>query len=321
MNKAQHVVLVADIGGTNARFAVAHGLASELSHIARLPSGDFASLGSAVATYMASLPAEIQLTGACLAVAGPVTAGQAQLTNLGWQASEAELTSQLGVPTLLLNDFAAYAYSVPQLAASQVQPVKAGRGLSDSPQIVLGPGTGFGVARLAASGSGWQVTPCEGGHMGLAAATPLQVAVLGQLQQMLPYVNVESVLCGSGMVNLYRALAYLEGETPRYDMPAQLTNAAANGDPLAVCAVAEFCRWLGSVAGDLVLAHGARGGVWLGGGILPRIVSPLVASEFCQAFTQKGLMANYMAAVPVQLALKSDTAVMGAAAYYLDRVG
>ncbi|WP_028117319.1 glucokinase [Ferrimonas senticii] len=316
----QQTLLVADVGGTNARFAIASDGASHITQVRRLASADFTSLSQALATYVASLPPTITLTGACLAVAGPVTAGSANLTNLGWQASEAQLSEQLGVPVRLINDFVAYAYSVPQLPPDQIQCIKAGEALAEAPLVVLGPGTGFGVARLLPQIGGWQVTPCEGGHMGLAANNDVQVAILGQLQQMLPHVNVESVLCGSGLINLYRAMARIEGQAARFDMPAQLTNAAANGDSLAVRTVALFCQWLGTVAGDLVLAHGARGGVWLGGGILPRIVDALQASGFNDAFVDKGLMVDYMTPVPVHLALKSDTAVIGAAAYYLDRL-
>ncbi|WP_298441830.1 glucokinase [uncultured Ferrimonas sp.] len=319
MNNSQQQILVADIGGTNARFAIAVGDAHSIELVQRFASADCRSLADAVAKYLATLPSHITLTGACLAVAGPVTNGEASLTNLGWLATESQLSEQLGVPVRLINDFVAYAYSVPLLPAAHTQTIKAGTGLAGAPLVVLGPGTGFGVASLQADGSGWRVNPCEGGHIGLAATSELQARLLGQLQLMLPYVNVESVLCGSGMINLYRAMAILEGQPARYDMPAQLTNAAANGDPLAQRTVLEFCRWLGSVAGDLVLAHGARGGVWLGGGILPRIVDSLCASDFTACFGNKGLMVDYLTPVPVILALKSDTAVMGAAAYYLDR--
>ncbi|GAA5191257.1 glucokinase [Ferrimonas gelatinilytica] len=320
----QHTqIIVADIGGTNARFALARREGADLliEHATHFPSRDFASLEQVVRHFMAQLPDGVEPQGACLAVAGPVGVESVNLTNLNWQANIRDLGRNLGLPKLsVINDFVAYAYSIPLLPPEQLQSVKLGEGALGAPMVVLGPGTGFGVASLSPRPDGkWQPIACEGGHISLAATNERQAALIEILRRRFAHVSVETVLCGNGLVNLYRAMGILLSMDPHLETPAQITAAAQEGnDPLALETLREFCRWLGSVTADMVLAQGALGGAFLGGGILPRIKEFLQHSDFTQAFGHKGAMTGYLDPVPVSLALKSDTALMGAAAWYFD---
>ncbi|ADN75315.1 glucokinase [Ferrimonas balearica DSM 9799] len=322
MQKNELTLLVADIGGTNARFALAHctGAGIEVSQARHFPSADFASLEAVARHYLDTLESAPALDGGCLAVAGPVAGERIALTNLNWYANVSELQRQLGLPRLaVINDFVAYAYSIPQLPDSQRQVVKPGEPMAGAPRVVLGPGTGFGVASLVPTERGWLAIPCEGGHISLAATNERQAALVEILRRRFPHVSVETVLCGRGLVNLYQAMGQLLNLPAPLTTPAEITSAAQGGqDLLARETLAEFCRWLGSVTADLVLAQGARGGACLGGGILPRIAEFLQHSDFTQAFGHKGLMTGYLEPVPVELALKSDTALMGAAAWFRD---
>ncbi|GAA4872679.1 glucokinase [Ferrimonas pelagia] len=321
MEQHKHII-VADIGGTNARFALAHKVAGEIAieHVNHFPSRDFASLEQVVRHYMSTLPAGIELDGACLAVAGPVGAETVSLTNLNWHANICDMRGHLGLPKLnVINDFVAYAYSIPLLPDDQLQTVKPGDSAKGAPMVVLGPGTGFGVASLSPRGDKWQPIACEGGHISLAATNERQAALIEILRRRFAHVSVETVLCGNGLVNLYRAMGILLSMDAHLETPPEITAAAQSGnDPLALETLREFCRWLGSVTADMVLAQGALGGAYLGGGILPRIKDFLQQSDFTQAFGHKGVMTGYLDPVPVSLALKSDTALMGSAAWFFD---
>ncbi|MGI2259914.1 glucokinase [Shewanella sp. GXUN23E] len=313
-------ILVADIGGTNGRFAVAGRPGNDivLSHQATLPSSGADSLLTLTRQYLGQLPPALSLSGACLAVAGPVNEQGARLTNLGWDVVIAQMQAELELPRLLLlNDFAAYANSVPLLADADIRQIKAGEPQTSAPVLVLGPGTGFGISSLQPQGNGYRPVACEGGHMALAACNELQDAVVRELRKVHGFVSVETILCGPGLVNLYRALAAVKQQIPVFDCAADISCAALDGsNPLADETLSLFCRWLGQTVGDLVMAHGALGGVVLGGGILPRMLDFLKASEFIEGMLDKGRMSAYLQSVPVSLAMKSDTALTGAAAWW-----
>ncbi|MCF1428012.1 MAG: glucokinase [Shewanella sp.] len=318
--KQKQFILVADVGGTNGRFAVAgrHGNDIVLSHQATLPSSGADSLLTLIREYLGRLPLELSLSGACLAVAGPVNEQRARLTNLGWEVVIAEMQAELELPKLLLlNDFAAYANSIPLLAEADIQQIKPGVAQASAPVLVLGPGTGFGISSLQPQGNSYKPVACEGGHMALAACNELQEAIVRELRSVHGFVSVETILCGPGLVNLYRALTAVKDEPPAFDHAADICSAALNGtDALAVETLSLFCRWLGQTVGDMVFAHGALGGVVLGGGILPRMLDFLKASEFVAGMQEKGRMSAYLKDVPVSLAMKSDTALTGAAAWW-----
>ncbi|MCL1035682.1 glucokinase [Shewanella submarina] len=313
-------VLVGDVGGTNGRFALVQrdGQRFCLTHQHTLPSANAGSLLELIRQYQALLPEDTKVVGGSIAVAGPVSSTGANLTNLGWRVVTAELKAELGLKHLcLLNDFAAYANSLPLLAAAEIVRIKPGKADKSTPVLVLGPGTGFGISSLHPQAGGFKPVACEGGHMALAPINELQDALVRQLRTMDEFVSVETILCGPGLVNLYRALAAVKGEATEFETAAEISSAAMDGsNALAVETLSLFCRWLGQTVGDLVMAHGALGGVVLGGGILPRMLDFLKESEFVDGMLDKGRMSDYLKDVPVQLAMKSDTALTGAAAWY-----
>ncbi|WKE65197.1 glucokinase [Gallaecimonas kandeliae] len=310
--------VVADIGGTNARFGLVVGKDGDRYEIVaqeRFPSGDFADMQALVAHYLA-LVAGHAPKHVCLAVAGPVGGDQVHLTNLGWHFSISELKESLGLEQLeVINDFVAYANSIPLLPAEAVVQVRSGQAVETAPIAVLGPGTGLGVACLVPSGKGWNAIGCEGGHIALGAATERQRQVLNVLAQQLDFVSAEKVLSGSGLPNLYRAVATLRGETPRDLSAADISELALDGEPTCFETLSLFCEWLGGVASDIALAQGARGGLYLGGGILPRFLEFFLKSDFVKGFTQKGVMTGYLSEIPVFLAIETHSALTGAAAW------
>jgi len=316
--------VVADIGGTNARFALVNELGSNgtkfiLENRQTYPSSEFDSLEQALGLFLSTLNG-IKVKGACLAVAGPVARDAFNLTNLGWEGSLSSMKQKTGLENiLLLNDFAAYAYSIRYLNDEQKLDVKAGSSLAGSPIAVLGPGTGFGVASLIEGYKGVQTIPMEGGHISLAANNALQAEVKRLLSQKFERVTVERVLSGPGIQNIYWALATIEGVEINPLSTSEICQVAAT-DSSDIChrTMALYCAWLGAVAGDLALALGARGGVFLGGGVLPRISDFLLASDFEHAFAAKEPVQHYIKDIPVTLVIEGNTALTGAAAWYHD---
>lgn len=316
--------IVADIGGTNARF----GLVTSIDQAKReftvenqqtYPSGEFDGLEQAVACYQESLGRE-KIIGACLAVAGPVAGDTIKLTNLNWNISIPAAKDKLGLAKLeIINDFAAYAYAIQYIDKQFLTPINTGSGVEGCPIAVVGPGTGFGVAALVKHGHRVSVVASEGGHMSLAANTALQAAIKEQLSRQYQLVSVERVFSGPGLRHLYHALAAVEGKVAKPYRTAEISQHALDGtDEMCQRTLSLFCSWLGGVTGDLALALGAKGGVFLSGGILPRIADFLLASDFQQAFKAKDQMSHYLKDIPVQLVTQGNSALLGAAAWYDD---
>ncbi len=314
-------VLVADIGGTNARFAIAEtgqgGIAVRDARAFR--AEDFKTVRDAAAAYLASVsdrPAR-----GCFAAAGPLIDGAVDFTNSPWTLRADDIADPLGLSEfLIVNDFYALAAGLAHLGDDAFVTVKEGRAVAGAPQLVIGPGTGFGQALIAPTKTGRKVIATEGGHVAFAAQTDEEIAVRNFIAWEHPRVTVERVLSGPGLVNIYRALSAI-ADAPGTDLDAgAITAAAASGaDPLAVKTVALFCDILGRVAGDGVLATGARGGVVLGGGVLPKMRNILMASAFAERFVEKGRMTAYVRAVPVTMIVKGGAALYGAAAALEER--
>ncbi len=325
--------IVADIGGTNARFGLVTGVSSEgrcfrVDHQKTFPSAEFPGIEDAVSCYQEYLEecgiddAKTDIGGACLAVAGPVAGDEIKLTNLNWQFSMSQVQASLGLETFqIINDFAAYAYAIQYIEPQHIRLINPGQGIPNSPVAVVGPGTGFGVAALIKQNSRVSVLASEGGHMSLAANTPLQAAIKEQLSRKYSLVSVERVFSGPGLRHLYHAYAAVEGTLARNYRTAEISQHGVEGsDEMCQRTLALFCSWLGSVIGDLALALGARGGVYLGGGILPRIADFLIASDFQQSFKAKDQMSHYLEDLPVKLVTEGNSALLGAAAWYQDSV-
>ena len=323
----QYPYIVADVGGTNARFALVSGKNEQdgrflISHQRTYPSIEFEAIEDVVRFYINSLNG-IEIQGACLAVAGPVVNDQINLTNLNWNFSIDALTRTLNLSELeVINDFAAYAFATSHLSPEHFITLNKGEAIATSPIAVVGPGTGFGVAALAPQNGYFNILPTEGGHMTLAANTPLQADIIATLNKEFEHVSIEKVLSGPGIMNLYRGLAKVEGIDAPLLSTAEIVQHALNttsGNTLCQRTLALFTAWLGSITGDLALSLGARGGVFLGGGILPRIIDFLLASDFMQQFMDKGPMKEYLHHTPVHLVTEGNSALLGAASWFESR--
>lgn len=317
-NTDSHPVLVGDIGGTYARLGIATfcdgvpGIQHESTHTCR----EFDSLADCLKHYSAALPVAMPAQ-ACLAVAGPVTDDRVTFTNHHWEFSRRRLAEELGLERLeVINDFAAQACAIPILTPTEYRTIKPGNALPNGTIALIGPGTGLGVATLVHCRDQWVPVSGEGGHARLAPHNDTMVEVLALLNREQPYVSLESLLCGPGLLRLYRALARLRGENTHHDSEKTIIQQGAdNSDALCRETLLQFCALLGSVAGDLTLTTGARGGLYLTGGILPRIPELLEQSDFRRYFADKGVMSHYIEDIPVHLMSGHAPALLGAAAW------
>ncbi|SMF46750.1 glucokinase [Tistlia consotensis] len=303
------VRLLGDIGGTNARFALLFGR-GEISAIEHVPVAEHPTPESAIRHFLGQR--DVTPESAVLAVAGPVAGGRARLTNGSWVFDSGQLEAALGLGRVqLVNDFAAAALAVPRLGQAQLVPLGGGDGRPDAPVAVLGPGTGLGVATLLPD---LQVVVGEGGHVTLPATDAREAALIAILRRRFEHVSAERVLSGQGLIDLHDAVVELDGlDALPARAGAEVVAAAGAGCPAAEATLAAFFGFLGSVAGNLVLTVGALGGLYLAGGILPRLVEPLQRSAFSQRFQAKGRFRDYLAAVPLKLIVEPDPAFLGLA--------
>ena len=334
--------LVADIGGTNARFGWIAAPGAAVSQVQKLAVLDFAGPAEAAQAYLAWLAGQAQLAGnaavalqpprqAAFAVATAVGGDRIAFTNSHWDFSRSAVQAGLGLDGLLmLNDFESLALSLPVLAAQQLRShaLHAAPGAAatapaaaDTPGRVLavvGPGTGLGVGAVVATRSGWVALPGEGGHATLAPADDLESAVLAAVRRQFAHVSAERLLSGIGLPLLHQALAQVLGAAPATlsatRSAAQIVDSAEDGsDPLSSQTLDLFCALLGGFAGNVALTLGARGGLFIGGGIVPRFEARFFASAFRARFEAKGRFCNYLAAIPTALIIDTLAALSGAA--------
>ncbi|GAB4521403.1 MAG: glucokinase [Amphiplicatus sp.] len=307
-------MLVADMGGTNARFALASYTDGKICIREKrgYRAAEFAALADAARAFLDAVGAKPRR--ACFAVAGPVIDDVVDFTNSPWTLPVRETKEALGLETLhVVNDFYALAAGALHLPEEGFETVRAGAGDPAAPRVVLGPGTGFGQALVVPVDGEYRVIATEGGHVGVSPGTEEELAVFAELARIAPRVFVERVVSGPGIVNLYRALSALAGEAPAFDSPDDVTQAALSGsDARAVRTVELFCELLGRVAGDAVLGCGARGGVILGGGILPKIRAFFRGTRFVDCFLDKARQREYVEDVPVRLIVDDAAALYGA---------
>jgi glucokinase len=313
------LALIADIGGTNARFALTDLSAptAQVLDARSLDASAFASLQHAAEHYLAAVG--VQPRHAAVAVASPVNGEEIRLTNRAWSFTRRELQRALGLDRLhVLNDFGAVAWSVPALADSETITV---HGSDDAPLqgpvSVLGPGTGLGVAMLVGHDPHWQVVETEGGHVSFAPLGDEELAIARWFTARFGRVSNERLLCGSGLAHidavLRGAVDHATGQHQDLREPADIVAAALEGHDLAARrTLARFCAVLGSVAGDAALIHGART-VMLAGGIVPRFVPFLRSSAFRERFLAKGRFAAYLESVTIRVVTHSGPGLLGAA--------
>ncbi|MCH8552045.1 MAG: glucokinase [Natronospirillum sp.] len=322
-----HYGLIADIGGTNARFALAPRV-SQTGRILSLSEGDvvaqktlngkdYPHIRDAIEAYLSSVADQYgRPEQGCLAIACPTDRDQIRMTNHTWQFSVRELQQALSFRQLrFINDYHALANSIPYLGAEGAVQVGRGESAPGMPMAVTGPGTGLGLAGLAFSESGPVTLQTEGGHAHFAPTDDIEVQVLSFLLRELPRVSWERLLSGMGLENLYRALGHIHG-TPVRDLSAPDISAAAlsGDDPLCAETLSRFCALLGSYAGDVALALGARGGVFIAGGIVPRFLDYFQASDFRDRFEDKARLREFNEPIPTRVIVSEQPGLLGAAA-------
>lgn len=316
--------IIADIGGTNARFCLAwHDESADgvrLGERREYKASDYDHLEDALNDYLGEI-GDADLSEGCFAVAGPITDRVVDFTNSAWILDGAKLQKSIGLDRLMVvNDFRAMTYGSLFVPEDERVLIKPGTVEQDSPRAVLGPGTGLGLGLVVPFGNQFRAVATEGGHVSFSPTNERQMALLRHLTSMFGHVSFERIVSGKGMLNTYRALCVIDGGSPILEKPEDVTRAAVAGeDPHAEEALNIFCEALGTYAGSIVLASGARGGVSLAGGILPKIQDFFMKSRFVQRFGEKSPMEHYLEDVPVHLIISKNTALIGAAKLLEDR--
>lgn len=320
LNTAGGPCLTADIGGTNARLAVVGSLDQPPHHLRQYACRDFAGLDAVVDAYLADT-GEALPRRACFAVAGPVSGNRARLTNGPWEIDGNAFCARRGLDAcLVVNDFAGLAQGLPWLGADDLMPVGPQIETAEGTRLVTGPGTGLGVATLACAGGRRMVIAGEGGNASFAPQDDVDIELLKWFRgRMGGQVSAEALLSGRGLVDLHQALAEIEGRSPDGLTGPEIT-AQGLGDAAGTArkTLMRFLAILGAFAGDVALINGAQAGVYIGGGIVPRMAPLLKDSPFRARFEAKGRYQPYLAAIPTWLITASNPALTGAAACLMD---
>lgn len=315
-NPLKSYAIAADIGGTFARFACVYLDNLAIENIEIYTCAEFNSLESVFLTYQEQYQLqEIKQVG--IAIACPVFDDMICMTNTHWRFSINALKEKLNLDELkVINDFNAIAMSIPALSEQQVLQIGAGSTRKDSIRVVLGAGTGLGVAYLIPQQYGYSAHAGEGGHVSWGAKTDQEWFIYSYLKKQYDHLSYERLLSGHGLENLYQALAALNQQELSPISAAQIiSNALAKQCVIAEAAVAQFFKILGSYAGDLALIFAAFGGVYIAGGIVPRLISLLQQSGFRACFEEKGRFSPFNAQIPTFIITAEQPGILGAAAY------
>jgi glucokinase len=326
------MILAGDIGGTKTSLALAStrdGQVHQIERVRHFPSQQYDSLEAIVSAYLAEVREPVE--GACFGVAGPVLGGEATITNLPWRLSEASLRAHLhGAPVRLINDLTALAYAVPALQPHDLAEIQPGQAEPGGAIALLAPGTGLGQGYLCWDGHRYRPGASEGGHTDFAPADDLQTRLLEHLRAAYGHVSWERVLSGPGLHNIYRFLCQAGGEQPAHiaerlaaeDPSAVISSLAlAKADPCCEQALDVFVAIMGAQAGNLALTFMATGGVYLGGGIPPKILPKLQDGTFVRAFRDKGRLARVVERIPVSVITRAEAPLIGAAWCAATRLG
>jgi len=323
-------LLVADVGGTKTllqRVMVDEG-GLHASHKVRYPSADFPDLETLVEMFLNSEDKAPPIEGACLAIAAPIVdtgdGQRARVTNLPWELDSRSLESRCGIARVrLVNDFEAAAYGIDTLTDDELVVLQRGKLRSGAPRLVVGAGTGLGVAQLLWCNREYQVVPSEGGHGDFAPTDEVQIALLRDLMVRYGHVSVERLVSGSGLVAIYE---FLNRDDPAHSIGALQTltaqddaaaavSAAARRDPdgTAALAVTLFVEIYGAAVGNLALVNLPYGGIYLAGGIAAKLLDRLRDGRFLEAMARKGRMTRLLADMPVAVVTDTDLGLRGAA--------
>lgn len=314
--------LLADIGGTNARFAWQAAPGAPVTDVQVLPGAQYPTLQAAMHAYLDGLgrgaPAAV-----AIAIANPITGDMVRMTNHDWAFSQSAVKAEFGLRTLrMLNDFTALALALPDLPAAELRQVGGGEAVPGVAMGLVGAGTGLGVSGLLPDGhGGWVPLEGEGGHVTLPATTARERIVMDGLIRRYGHASAERVCCGQGLVDTCAILCEADGVTVQgLDSASAVSEAALKaGHPQALETLNIFCAMLGSVAGNLALTLGARGGVYVGGGIVPRLGAWFDASPFRERFDNKGRFTGLLQGMPVWVITSAQSPALLGAARALDR--
>ena len=306
---AQTPRLIGDIGATHVRLALlaANG---DIVQEKVLENADYEKFSDALNAYLSGVslrPAE-----AAFGVAAPITGDDVMMMNAPWRFSIDAIKREFGLSRLhVVNDFVANALSVPLIPHGDIAQIGEGAPVENQTIAVLGPGTGLGVSALVHTAGRWNAIPAEGGHATLAAMDSREAAIIDILRRQYAHVSAERVLSGPGLVNLYDALCELAGKPSGPLTPEHITNLYPGCDPQCREAVAIFCAMLGTFAGNVALSFGARGGVYIMGGIVPKIFEFFRHSQFRERFEFKGRYRRYQEAIPTYVVMHPFPALLG----------
>ncbi|MBU2870406.1 glucokinase [Colwellia sp. E2M01] len=316
----QTVTLIADIGGTNIRLALAHKENTlQLTEVETYKCSEFTSLKEVIALYIDLKKLNDSVINACLAIACPVDNDLISMTNLPWQFSQKLLKTELNLHSLtFINDYTAIAMAIPYLDDTQKIKVGGGGVISNHPIAVCGPGTGLGVAHLVPVNNKWHCFSGEGGHTDFSAVDELDIKILQHLQKSKTRVSYEQLLSGYGLEQIYTAICSINNQTDRKLTAEDISSKALREDCL-LCqkALSQFCKILGSFAGNLALTMNTKSGVYIAGGIVPRFVEYLKNSDFRSRFESKGRLSNITKNTPTFIITEQQPGLLGAAAFLL----
>lgn len=307
--------LVADIGGTNIRLAIADLATLNIDRVQTYRCADFDNIDDAIQQYLSFLDFDVHY--ACIDVACPVLGDKVDLTNNHWCFSQKKLAAQFGFEKLIvINDFTAIAMSVPQLPADAKEQIGGNEPQVNKPIAIYGAGTGLGVAHLVNVAGKWVPLGGEGGHVDFTPTDDEQIAILKELKKKYPTVSAEQLLSGLGLVQIYQSLCAIHEVEEQNYQPADISNHAIDGtDPMAEKTLAVFCRILGTFGGNLALTMATFGGVYIAGGIVPRFIEYLKTSDFRSKFEAKGRFEPFVSAIPVYVVTEAQPGLIGCAAY------
>lgn len=309
-------ILLGDIGGTNARFTILKDASAQPVEVFSVKTAGFETIDDAIlqAVYAKT---ELRPRSTILAVAGPVEANEIPLTNCHWVVKPLSMIDTLRMSdVMVINDFEAQALAIAALTNSDRKHLGKHDEESHASRIVLGPGTGLGVAGLVYAQGQWVPVPGEGGHIDLGPRTPRDHQIFPHIEKIDGRISAEQVLCGRGLVHLYRAVCIADGIEPKYTDPAEVTTHALDkSDAVAIETLRLFTCYLGRVAGDVALLFMARGGVYLSGGISQKIIEALEQPEFRASFEDKAPHQELMRSIPTFVVTHPQAALAGLANY------
>ena len=312
--------IVADLGGTNARFAVVKKGTADLEHIMKYSAKDYDSFRELLEQYKKDEPKAFEATDIAIAVACPADDDQIKFTNNHWSFSKKEIAAKYNFNEfIVMNDFEAVARSLVLIDHEKATKVGSGTIKEKMPKAVIGPGTGLGMASLVYGVDGRAIPVAgEGGHMSFSPQTPRQEVVWEYLKKSFSYISVERLVSGQGIENIYEALYEKRFSKVNRIKASEVARLAfSEDDELALETMEMFFEILGTVAGDFALSIGAKGGVYFAGGILPRYPEQLLTSSMRERFNFKGRFVSYMKEIPIFLVDLKEPGLLGSACYWV----